>query len=84
MLAGVKAAVDGVIAQVVLLDVEPVLTKRALELADEFGPSASSDAPYLALAEHPDCELRTADQRLWNTTRQTLPSVRRVGEDGAP
>ena len=82
--AGATASVDAVLARVVLLDVEPVLTKRALELADEAGRPASYDAQCLALADPLGRELWTADRRLWNSTRRTRSWVRWVGEDSAP
>lgn len=75
-----KVGVDVVLEQVILLDVEPAMTKRAIEFADTFNRPASYDAHYLALAEYLECELWTADERLWNATKATLPWVRWVGE----
>lgn len=49
------------------------LAVRAIELAARFDQRAAYDARYLALAEHLRCELWTADERLWNATRATLP-----------
>ncbi len=56
------------------------LAVRAIELAARFDQRAAYDAHYLALAEHLRCELWTADERLWNATRATLPWVRWLGE----
>ena len=61
-------------------DYEPTAAVRALELATRFSLRATYDSHYLALAEHLDCELWTADQRFWNATRATFPRVRWIGE----
>jgi len=53
---------------------------RAVELVHRFGFSSAYDSHYLALAESHDCELWTADQRLWNTVKRELAWVRWVGE----
>jgi predicted nucleic acid-binding protein len=79
-----KAGVDVVLGQVTMLDVEPAMPKRALEFADTLGRPTTYDAHYLALAEHLGCELWTADERLWNASRATLPWVRWVGEVASP
>jgi predicted nucleic acid-binding protein len=52
------------------------LNIRALELAQRFNLPATYDAHYLALAEREQCELWTADKRLWNSIRGKLPWVR--------
>jgi predicted nucleic acid-binding protein len=41
---------------------------RAMELGQQFGLPAACDSHYLALAESKECELWTADTRLWNST----------------
>ncbi|GAC1616118.1 MAG: type II toxin-antitoxin system VapC family toxin [Ktedonobacteraceae bacterium] len=53
---------------------------RALELAHRFGLSATYDAYFLALAECEECELWTADKRLWNAVKGKLPWVRSLGD----
>ena len=60
------------------------MTKRALELADALNQSASYDAHYVALAEPLGCDMWTADERFWNSTRATLKRVRWVGEVATP
>lgn len=55
------------------------LSQRAIELAHQFGLPAAYDAHYLALAERERCEYWTADQRLWNSVKATLPWVRWLG-----
>ena len=61
----------------------PVLSTRALELANQFGLLATYDAHYLALAERERCEYWTADERLWNSVRAQLSWVRWLGEYSA-
>ena len=75
-----KASLVGLLSDVVVLDVEPALSTRALELAAAFGRSTSYDAHYLALAEHHGCELWTADEKFWNAVKGTFKRVRWVGE----
>ena len=52
------------------------LSIQALELAQKFNLTATYDSHYLALAEREDCELWTADTKLWRTVQKTLPRVR--------
>lgn len=56
------------------------LNIRALEMAQRFNLPATYDAHYLALAEREQCELWTADKRLWNTIKGKLPWVRWLGD----
>ena len=63
-----------------LIGYDDSLHIRALELAYTFNLRASYDARYLALAESMDCELWTADERLWNSVRTALGWVRWIGE----
>lgn len=53
---------------------------RAMELAKSFGLPATYDAHYLALAESKECELWTADERMWNSINGKLPWVRWIGD----
>lgn len=61
-------------------DVEPLVSVRALDIAISLAQPASYDSQYLALAEHLDCELWTADEWFWNTAKTAFPRVRWVGE----
>lgn len=63
---------------------EPDFSIRAVKLAGQFGLPAAYDAHYLALAEREDCELWTADMRMWNATKGKLPWVRWLGDYSAP
>jgi len=67
-----------------LVAIEPELDfdihTRAIELAHQFGLSATYDSHYLALAEREGCELWTADTRLWNSLKGKLSWVRWMGD----
>lgn len=63
-----------------VLDHEPDIHIRALELAHQFNQRASYDAHYLALAGREGCPYWTADERLWNTVRDRLAWVHWIGE----
>jgi predicted nucleic acid-binding protein len=56
------------------------LNMRAMELGQRFGLPAAYDSHYLALAESKECELWTADTRLWNSTGGKLPWLRWLGD----
>ena len=56
------------------------LGRRAIELARQFGLTATYDAHYLALSEREGCELWTADKRMWNSIRGKLTWVRWIGD----
>jgi len=58
------------------------LHSRAWELAKQFQRPAAYDAHYLALALALGCEFWTADERLFNVVRETLPWVRFLGVNG--
>ena len=61
--------------------VEPAgLYNRALVMASDFGLTSTYDAVYLALAESEECEVWTADRRLYLSVRERLNYVRSVGE----
>ena len=53
---------------------------RAMKLAQQFGLPAAYDAQYLALAESQNCELWTADKRMWNSIGGKLAWVRWMGD----
>ncbi len=55
------------------------LSRRAIQLAQQYKLPAAYDAHYLALAEREDCEYWTADERLWNSVKGKLPWVRWLG-----
>ncbi|HLZ81423.1 MAG TPA: type II toxin-antitoxin system VapC family toxin [Ktedonobacteraceae bacterium] len=56
------------------------LSRRAFELAHQFNLLATYDPHYVALAERENCELWTADTRLWTAVKEKLPRVRLLGE----
>ncbi len=55
------------------------LLKRGFDLATQFNRPTAYDAQYLAVAEQLGCEFWTADERLFNIVRTTLPWVKWVG-----
>ena len=72
----------GVVASFVsVLDVEFDLAPRALRIALATGQKASYDSYYVALAEHHDCELWTADVRFWRTVNPAFPFVQWLGNE---
>ena len=56
------------------------LSTRAIELANHFSLPATYDSHYLALAESKECELWTADTRLWNSAGGKLAWLRWLGD----
>ncbi len=58
----------------------PGLHVRALELASRLSQAAVYDAHYLALAESLNCELWTADYRLYRMASSEAENVRWIGE----
>jgi len=52
------------------------LSLQALQFAFDFSLKAAYDPQYLALAEREDCELWTADTKLWRAVQKTFPRVR--------
>ena len=77
--ADLERALDAVMRQVSIHPLDIVAVKRAMAIAAETGRPAAYDAQYVALAEGLDCELWTADERLWNAVRGRFPFVRWVG-----
>jgi predicted nucleic acid-binding protein len=64
------------------VDVPRPSDERALELAIRYELSPTYDAYYLALSELLDCELWTADRRLYGAVGGKLPLVRWIGDFG--
>jgi predicted nucleic acid-binding protein len=64
-----------------ILFLEPVdFHIRAFDLANRLNRPAAYDTHYLALAEHLDCEFWTADERLTNAVKSTLPWVKLLSQ----
>lgn len=60
------------------------LSTRAMELTRRFGLLATYDMHYLALAERENCELWTADTRMWRAVKGELDWVHWLGDYSAP
>lgn len=75
-----QLAIRAIMTKVYVRDVNWSFGLRSLELAAAFGLKASYDTYYLALAEHLDCELWTADDHFWNVVKTTFPWVKWIGE----
>jgi len=86
--AGVLMPAEGEDAFEAFLRLEIRLTHRrdvfplAWRLARELERPRAYDTAYLAVARLNACELWTADERLFNACRASLPWVRWVGEAG--
>ena len=75
-----QAALADVLSTGPELATNEAASPRALELAHQFHRPSSYDAHYLALAVWESCDFWTADERLWNAVRATLPWVHWIGE----
>lgn len=60
------------------------LSTHALELAQKYDLSATCDPHYLAMAEREDCDLWTADARLWRAVQKKYPRVRLLADYQPP
>ena len=56
------------------------LNLRAMAMAKHFDLSAAYDSHYLALAEHKECILWTADKRMWRAVKDQLDWVQWIGD----
>jgi predicted nucleic acid-binding protein len=56
------------------------LSLRAMELAQQFKLPATYDASFLALAEREECELWTADTRLWRAAQGEFNRLRNLAD----
>lgn len=63
---------------------DPDFNIRAMELGQQFGLPAVYDSHYLALAESKECELWTADLRMWNSVKGKLDWVHWMGDYSTP
>ncbi len=63
---------------------DPDFNIRAMELGQQFGLPAVYDSHYLALAESKECELWTADLRMWNSVKGKLDWVHWMGDYSKP
>jgi predicted nucleic acid-binding protein len=76
--AATRLAQKAALALPIQLFGDAALHRQSLELAGRLGLPAAYDAHYLALAETLGAEFWTADRRLYQAIRGTLPWVRIV------
>ena len=81
-LASAQEALETILLTGIHLDFshDPLLARRALELADQFKLPATYDTHFLALAERENCVLWTADTRLWKAMQGTYDWVRSLND----
>lgn len=72
------AAIKNLTLLPIELVIEDDLHRRAYEIAERFRIRAAYDAHYVALAQHLNAELWTADKRLYNAVQHHLDVVRLV------
>lgn len=72
---GVRDTLDAVAVQ----DFNGTLSSLAMLIAHSSGQRASYDSFYVALAEHLNCDLWTADERFWRSTHASFPFVKWLG-----
>lgn len=75
-LSQAAALVDELLAGDLTFARPPGLHRHALEIASLLGLTAAYDAHYIALAVLFDCDLWTADQRLFRAASPRFPQVR--------
>ncbi len=75
-----RLAFRDVLSKILLVDPDPNLAERAMELASLLGRPSTYDCQYAALTEREGCELWTADERFWNAARAQFPWIRWIGE----
>jgi predicted nucleic acid-binding protein len=63
---------------------DPDFNIRAMELGQQFGLPAAYASHYLALAESKECELWTADLRMWNSVKGKLDWLHWLGDYPTP
>lgn len=70
-----RQLMEGILNQSIVTFTEEFLLRNAFELANQYNLVAAYDAQYLALASHLNCDLWTADKRLFNNVSSSLAWV---------
>jgi predicted nucleic acid-binding protein len=73
------SSIGSIASYVSVLEADLDLAPRVLRIALETGQKASYDSYYVALAEHHECELWTADARFWRAVNSAFPFVKWLG-----
>lgn len=79
-LAEARGALEAALALPIMLFDQPGLSQQAFELATRLNRPTAYDSHYLALAEHLDCHFWTADERLYNATKNQFSHIRWLGD----
>lgn len=79
-----ESACELLLACPVRLLISESLIRRGYRLASHFGFSTAYDAQYLAVAEYLQCDLWTADRRLFAAVQHELPHVHWLGDFPLP
>ncbi len=75
-----QRACELLLAYPVRLLASDVLIRRGYELATHFGFPTAYDSQYIAVAEHLQCDLWTADRRLFAAVQDQLPYIHWLGD----
>jgi len=77
-------ACELLLAYPVRLLASDALIRRSYELATHLGFPTAYDSQYIAVAEHLQCELWTADHRLFTAVQGQFPQIHWLGDYPLP
>jgi predicted nucleic acid-binding protein len=83
-LATAVAALHVVLGFGIEIREDPGLHARAMELSHQLKRPTTYDCHYLALAEIHNCDLWTADERFYNSAKETMHHVKWIGNPPPP
>jgi predicted nucleic acid-binding protein len=75
-----QRALDILLRYPIISMIDDDLLTRAYELADQFNRPTAYDSQYLAVAERYECDLWTADERLFNAVKDGFPHTHWLGD----
>jgi predicted nucleic acid-binding protein len=74
-----RRALDTLLRYPVISVIDDALLRRAYELAGQFNRPTAYDSQYLAVFERYECDLWTADERLFNAVNDEFPHIHWLG-----